>query len=126
VKECVSIIAKRLGLIPRPLTLGRLILIFHRGNIEVKISNKISLVILITGISVLTILSLAVYTLNRTMVIKADLKHSEIHAKELSSHINRFLSEKVKMVMMMATSTAIKKGLEISNLCILFKFHGTI
>ena len=82
----------------------------------VKISNKISLVILITGISILTILSLAVYTLNRTMVIKSDLKHSEIHAKELSDHINRFLFEKVKMVMMMATSRVIQNALEVSNL----------
>ena len=50
------------------------------------------------------------------MAVKLDLKRSEMHARELSYHINRFLSEKVKMVMMMATSRVIQEGLETSNL----------
>ena len=47
-----------------------------------KISSKISFVILTTGISVLIVLSLAMYTINRTMAVKLNLTHAEIHAKD--------------------------------------------
>ena len=61
-----------------------------------KFSTKLSLIILITGMTILVLLSLAVYGINSNMVLKSGFKHSKYHADEISFHFNRFLYEKAK------------------------------
>ena len=81
-----------------------------------KFSNKLSLVIMITGMIVLTIVSYTIYKISYNSIIKSQSLYSKAIADEVSDDINHFLHEKVKIALTLANTPIIKKALEKSNL----------
>ena len=81
-----------------------------------KFSNKLSLVILITGMIVLIVVSYTIYKISYNSIIKSQSLYSKSIADEVSDDINHFLHEKVKIALTLANTPIIKKALETSNL----------
>ena len=81
-----------------------------------KFSNKLSLVILITGMVVLIIVSYTIYKISYDSVIKSQLMYTKSIADEISDDIDHLLYEKVKTTLTLANTPIIKKALEKSNL----------
>ncbi len=81
-----------------------------------KFSNKLSFTILLTGITVLVLLSFTVYKLNYDSIIKSQFKYSTSIANEVSGDIDQLLNEKVKTVLTLANAPILRNALETSNL----------
>ena len=81
-----------------------------------KFSNKLSLVILITGMIVLILLSYTIYNISYNAIIKSQFMYSKSIADEISEDIDHLLHEKVKTTLTLANTPIIKKALEKSNL----------
>ncbi len=79
-----------------------------------KFSNKLSFAIFLTGITVLLILSLAVYKLNYDSIIKSQFKYTKSIAREVSADIDQLLQEKVKTILTLANAPILKSALETS------------
>ncbi len=80
-----------------------------------KFSNKLSLVILITGMIVLIIVSYTIYKISYNSVIKSQLMYTKSIADEISDDIDHLLYEKVKTTLTLANTPIIKKAVEASN-----------
>jgi len=81
-----------------------------------KFSNKLSFVILATGLIVLTISSFTLYNFSHNSIVKSQLMVTKSIADEVSGDIDLLLFEKVKTALTLANTPIIKKALETSNL----------
>ncbi len=81
-----------------------------------KFSNKLSFVILITGMVILILSSLTVYKFSYDSMIKSEFIHTKYTADKVSDDIDQLLSEKVKTAMTLANTPIIKNALETSIL----------
>ena len=81
-----------------------------------KFSNKLSLVIFITGMVVLTIVSYTIYKVSYNSIIKSQFMYSKSIANEVSDNLDHLLHEKMKNALTLANTPIIKKALEESNL----------
>ncbi len=80
-----------------------------------KFSNKLSFVILVTGMIVLLLLSSAIYVTSYNSIIKSQFQYTKSIANEISDDIDQLLYEKVKTTLTLANTPIIKKVLETSN-----------
>ncbi len=80
-----------------------------------RFSNKLSLSILITGITVLILLSFAIYKIEYNAILESQAMYSKAIADEVSNDIDHLLSEKVKLALTLANTPIIKKALAVSN-----------
>lgn len=80
-----------------------------------KFSNKLSFVILLTGMIVLFLLSFAIYKFSYNSIIKSQSMYTRSIAKKVSGDIDQLLQEKVKTALTLANTPIIKKALETSN-----------
>ena len=81
-----------------------------------KLSNKLSFSILITGMIVLILLSFTIYKISYNSIMKSQFMYTKSIADEVSDDIDQLLNEKVKTAMTLANTTIIKNALEKSNL----------
>ena len=81
-----------------------------------KFSNKLSLAILITGMTVLILLSYTIYNISYNSIIKSQFMYTKSIADEVSDDIDHLLHEKVKTALTLANTPIIRKALEKSNL----------
>jgi len=79
-------------------------------------STKLSLIILISGITVLCLFASFVFIISSDTVKKSQFKYTQALIAELSDDINQILLEKVKTARTLANTPIIKKALESSNL----------
>ncbi|MCP3900609.1 MAG: response regulator [Desulfobacteraceae bacterium] len=80
-----------------------------------KFSNKLSLTIFITGLTVLTVLSFATYKFNYNSAMVSQSEFTESIVNEVSDDIDYVLSEKTKISLTLANSNTIIQALEKSN-----------
>ena len=81
-----------------------------------KFSNKLSLVLLMIGMTVLIILSLVIYRLNYNLIIKSQSLYTQATADSIADDVDMFLAEKIKTGLTLANTPIIKKALQASNL----------
>jgi len=80
-----------------------------------KFSNRLFLVIFITGLTVLVLLSFAIYKFNYASMVVSQSMVTKSIASEVSNDIDLLLSEKVKTALTLANTPIIKQALEKSN-----------
>lgn len=80
-----------------------------------KLSTKLSLSILVTGILSVFLLSLLIYKFSYDSIIKSQFSYTKSIVDEVSDDINILLHEKIKTVMTMANVPVIKNQLAVSN-----------
>jgi len=81
-----------------------------------KFSNKLSLVIFLTGVFSLTILSAVIYWINYSDLLKLQLEQTSSISHSIAQDIERGLHEKVNTALTLANSPIIKEVLENSNI----------
>ncbi len=81
-----------------------------------KFSNKLSLVIFLSGVTILILSSVVLYRISYDSVLNSQLRQTETIANEVSDDIDHILQEKVKTALTLANTPLIKEGLEKSNL----------
>lgn len=81
-----------------------------------KFSNKLSCVLLMTGMVVLIALSVAIYKFNYKSLIQSQFRYTHSIAKEIADDIDSLLSEKVKTNLTLANIPIIREALQASNL----------
>ena len=80
-----------------------------------KFANRLSLVILATGLTVLMISSFTLYNFSYNTIINSQFMYTKSLADEISDDINFLLFEKVKTALTLANTPIIKNALETSN-----------
>jgi len=81
-----------------------------------KFSNRLSLVILLTGVVVLILLSFTIYQISYNAIIKSQSMYTRSIADEISDDIDHLLHEKIKTTLTLANTPIIRKALETSDL----------
>ena len=81
-----------------------------------KFSNKLSFVILLTGIIVLILLSFALYKYNYNVLIKSQFMYTKSIADKVAGNFEQLLHEKMKTALTLANTPVIIEGLKTSNL----------
>ncbi len=72
-----------------------------------KFSDKLSLIIATTGISVLILFSYVTYRVNDNTLMKIQLLYSQSIATEIAEDIDHILAEKVKTALTLANTSSI-------------------
>ncbi len=80
-----------------------------------RFSNKLSLVILTSGMIVLILSSFTVYKIGYDSAMKSQFMYTKSIADEVSNNIDRLLHEKVKTALTLANAPIIKRALETSD-----------
>ncbi len=80
-----------------------------------KFSNKLSLIIFLTGLTALILLSFAIYKFNYDSTVTIQSKFTQSIAREVSDDIDHLLLEKIKTALTLANSDTIIQALEESN-----------
>jgi PAS domain S-box-containing protein len=83
--------------------------------VVVKFSNKLSLVVLISGVIVLILSSFTLYNFSYNSIVKSQLMYTKSIANEVSDNIADLLHEKVKNALTLANTPIMKKAVEVSN-----------
>ena len=81
-----------------------------------KFSNKLSFVILLTGIIVLILLSFTLYKYNYNVLIKSQFMYTKSIADKVAGNFEQLLHEKMKTALTLANTPVIIEGLKTSNL----------
>ncbi len=89
---------------------------YFPGAVRVKFSNKLSFAILTTGVSVLILLSFAIYKFSHDAIIQSGFMSTQASVDEVSADVDQLLSEKMNTTVTLANAPIIKKALEASNL----------
>ncbi len=80
-----------------------------------KLSSKLSVTILIIGLSFMALSSLAIFKLSYESILKSQLAYTKNIAKEVANDLDLLLAEKVKTGQTLANAHVIKTALEMSN-----------
>jgi len=80
-----------------------------------KFANKLSLVILVMGLTVLMISSFTLYHFSYNTIINSQFMYTKSLADEISVDVNLLLFEKVKTALTLANTPIIKKATQVSH-----------